>query len=61
MQKHAINNNHIRAQTAMLAKKKPVCETVLAQSVSRGRKDQQKKERREVAVKMRTAYFLMKE
>ncbi|KAL9977359.1 hypothetical protein ACROYT_G014751 [Oculina patagonica] len=61
MQKHAISKNHICAQAAVLAKQKPVRETVLAQSFSKGRKDQDEKDRREVAVKMTTAYFLTKE
>ena len=45
----------------MLAKQKPVRETVIAQSLTKGRKDQEEKDRREVAVKMTTAYFLAKE
>ena len=49
------------AQAAVLAKQKPVRETVLAQSFSKGRKDQEEKDQREVAVKMTTAYFLAKE
>ena len=61
MQKHAISKNHMCAQAAVLAKQKPVRETVLAQSFSKGRKDQEEKDQREVAVKMTTAYFLAKE
>ncbi|KAL9978046.1 hypothetical protein ACROYT_G015523 [Oculina patagonica] len=61
MQKHAISKNHMCAQAAVLAKQKPVRETVVAQSFSKGRKDQEEKDRRAVAVKMTTAYFLAKE
>ena len=61
MQKHAASNGHLRAQAAVLAKQKPVRETVIAQSLTKGRKDQEEKDRREVAVKMTTAYFLAKE
>lgn len=61
MQKHVKSNGHLRAQTAVLAMQKPVRETVIAQSFKKGRKDEEEKERREVAVKMTTAYFTAKE
>ena len=61
MQKHAKSNGHLRAQTAVLAMQKPVHETVNAQSFNKGRKDEEEKERREVAMKMTTAYFIAKE
>ena len=40
---------------------KPVRETVIAQSLRKGRKDEEERDRREVAVKMTTAYFIAKE
>jgi len=61
MQKHAKSNGHLRAQTAVLAMQKPVRETVIAQSLGKGRKDEEERDRREVAVKMTTAYFIAKE
>ena len=61
MQKHAASSGHLHAQTVVIAKQKPVHETVIAQSLTKGRKDQEEKDRREVAVKMTTAYFLAKE
>lgn len=56
MQKHAKSNGHLRAQTAVLAMHKPVRENVIAQSLGKGRKDEEERDRREVAVKMTTAY-----
>ena len=35
--------------------------TVIAQSLSKGRKDEEERDQREVAVKMTTAYFIAKE
>ena len=61
MQKHAASNGHLRAQTAMLAKQKPVRETAIAQSLAKGKKEQEERDQREVAVKITTAYFLAKE
>ena len=61
MQKHTKSNGHLRAQTAVLAMQKPVRETVIAQSLGKGRKDEEERDRREVAVKMTTAYFIAKE
>lgn len=61
MKKHAVSNGHIRAQAAVLAKQKPVRETAIAQSLAKGRKDQEERDRREVAVKMTTTYYLAKE
>lgn len=61
MQKHAASNGHIRAQAAVLAKQKPIRETAIAQSLAKGRKDQEEKDWREVAVKMTTAFYLAKE
>lgn len=61
MQKHAASNGHIRAQTAVLAKQKPVRETAIAQSLAKGKKEQEERDQREVAVKITTAYFLAKE
>ena len=61
MQKHASSNAHMRAQNAVLARQKPVRESVLAQSFSKGKKDLEERERKEVAVKMTTAYFIAKE
>lgn len=61
MQKHAKSNGHLLAQTAVLAMQKPVCETVIAQSLGKGRKDDEERDRREVAVKMTAVYFISKE
>ena len=61
MQKHAASNGHLRAQTAVLAKQKPVRETAIAQSLAKGKKEQEERDQREVAVKITTAYFLAKE
>ena len=61
MQKDTTSNGHLRTQTAVLAIKKPVRETVIAQKLSKGRKDQEERDRREVPVKMTTAYFIAKE
>ena len=51
----------MRAQTAVLAMQKSVHETVIGQSFNKGRKDKEGKERREVAVKMTTAFFIAKQ
>ena len=61
MQKHAKSNGHLHAQTAVPAMQKPVRETFIAQSFSKGRKDDEERDQREVAVKMTTAYFIAKE
>lgn len=61
MQKHAKSNGHLRAQTAVLAMQKPVHETVIGESFNKSRKDEEEKERREVAVKMTTAFFTGKQ
>ena len=61
MQKHAASNGHLCAQTAVLAKQKPVRETAIAQSLAKGKKEQEERDQREVAVKITTAYFLAKE
>ena len=61
MQKHASSNSHLRAQSAVLARQKPVRESVLAQSFSKGKQDLEERERKEVAIKMTTAYFIAKE
>lgn len=61
MQKHAASNGHLRAQTAVLAKQKPVRETAIAQSLAKGKKEQEERDQREVAVKITTAYFVAKE
>ncbi len=51
----------MRAQYATLAKQKPVRESVLAKSFSKGTKNLEERDRREVAIKMTTAYFIAKE
>jgi len=61
IQKHAARNGHLHARTVELGKQKPVCETVIAQSLTKGRKDLEEKDRREQAVKVTTGYFLAKE
>lgn len=44
-----------------MAKQKPVRESVLVQSFSKATKDLEERDRREVAIKMTTAYFVAKE
>lgn len=61
VQKHLTSNVHMRAQNATLAKQKPVCESVLVKSFSKGTKNLDERDRREVAIKMTTAYFIAKE
>lgn len=61
MRIHAGSNGHLRAQRALLAQKKPIHETILAQSFSKATKDLAERDRREVAIKMTTAYFIAKE
>lgn len=61
MQKHATSNVHMRAQSATLAKQKPVRESVLVKSFSKGTKNLDERDRREVAIKMTTTYFIAKE
>lgn len=48
MQLHAKSNGHLHAHAAVLAKQKPVCgETVIAQSFTKGRQDQDERDWRE--------------
>ena len=61
MQKHAKSNGHLRAQNAVLAMQRPVHETVIGESFNKSRKDEEEKERREVAVKMTKAFFTGKQ
>ncbi|KAJ7318659.1 hypothetical protein OS493_037447 [Desmophyllum pertusum] len=61
MQIHGESNGHLKVQKAVLAQQRPVRETVLAQSFFNTTKDLQERDRREVAVKMTTAYFIAKE
>ena len=61
MRIHGESNGHLKAQKAVLAQQRPVHETVLAQSFFNATKDLQERDRREVAVKMTTAYFIAKE
>ena len=61
MRIHGESNGHLKAQKAVLAQQKAVRETVLAQSFSKGTKDMQERDQREVAIKMTTAYFIAKE
>ena len=58
---HAKSNGHLRTRTALLSQQKPVRETMLLQSFSRATKDLDERDRKEVAVKMTTAYFVAKE
>jgi len=51
----------ICAQAAVLAKQKPIHETAIAQSLAKGKKDQEEKDQRDVAVKMTTVFYLAKE
>lgn len=61
MRIHGESNGHLKAQKAVLAQQRPVRETVLAQSFFNATKDLQERDRREVAVKMTTAFFIAKE
>lgn len=58
---HAKSNSHLHAHTALLSQQKPVRETMLVQSFSKATKDLDERDRKEVAVKMTTAYFVAKE
>ena len=58
---HAKTNGHLRAHTDLLSQQKPVPETMLMQSFSKATKDLDERDRKEVAVKMTTAYFVAKE
>ena len=61
MQKHASSSCHLRAQAAFLAKQRPVSEGAIAQSLARGTEGQAKRDRKDVEMKINTAYFLAKE
>ena len=61
MRIHGESNGHLKAQKAVLAQQRPVRETVLAQSFFNATKDLQERDRRKVAVKMMTAFFMAKE
>lgn len=61
MRIHGESNGHLKAKKAVLAQQRPIRETVLAQSFFNTTKDLQERDRREVAVKMTTAYFIAKE
>ena len=58
---HAKSNGHLHAHTALLSQQKPLRETMLVQSFSKATKDLDERDRKEVAVKMTTAYFVAKE
>ena len=58
---HAKSNGHLRAHTVLLSQQKPVRETMLVQSFFKATKDLDGRDRKEVAVKMTTAYFVAKE
>ena len=58
---HAKSNGHLRTRTALLSQQKPVRKTMLVQSFSKATKDLDERDRKEVAVKMTTAYFVAKE
>lgn len=58
---HAKSNGHLRAHTALLSQQKPIRETILVQSFSKATKYLDERDRKEVAVKMTTAYFVAKE
>ena len=58
---HVKSNGHLRAHTALLSQQKPVRETMLVQSFFKATKDLDGRDRKEVAIKMTTAYFVAKE
>lgn len=61
MRIHKESNGHLRAQRALLSHQQPVCESAFVQSFAKRTKDLQERDRREVAIKMTTTYFIAKE
>lgn len=47
--------------TALRAKQNPVAQSSIAKSFSKGQKDQEERDRKEMTIKMNTAYFVAKE
>ena len=59
LQKHS--GPHLRARDGLLAKQKPLKEVPIAQSLQRGKKAVEEQNRKEMTVKINTAYFIAKE
>ena len=58
---HGTSNGHLRALTAVQAKCESVSQSSIAKSFWKGTKDKEERDRREMAGKLNTAYFLAKE
>ena len=61
IQIHGSSNGHFRAMTAAQAKQNPVSQSSIARSFSKGQKEQEEQDRKEMTIKMNTAYFIAKE
>lgn len=61
IQIYGTSNGHLRALTAMQAKRESVSLSSIAKSFWKGTNDKEERDRREMAIKMNTAYFLAKE
>ena len=61
IQIHGSSNGHFRAMTAVLAKQNPVSQSSIARRFSKGQKEQEERDRKEITTKMNLAYFIAKE
>ena len=61
IQIHGSSNGFFRAMTAVRAKQNPVSQSSIARSFSKGQKEQEERDRKEMTIKMNMAYFVAKE
>ena len=61
LQKHNVGGGHLRARDVVLAKQKPVENSTIAQSFQKGETASEERNRKDVAVKINTAYLIAKE
>ena len=61
LQKHSVSGPHLRARNGLLAKQKPLQDAPIAQSLHKGRMAVEEQNRKEMAVKINTAYAIAKE
>lgn len=61
IQIHGTSNGHLRALTAVQTKCESASQSSIAKSFWKGTKDKEERDRREMAVKLNTAYFVAKE
>ena len=61
LQKHNVGGGHLRARYASLAKQKPMENSPIAQGLQRGGKLLEEQNRKELEVKVNTAYLIAKE